>query len=334
MLVAGCGGQAPEETGRHLTVFEGAVMGTTYTVRIVTDAADAEREASVAESLTEAVSRVDDLMTTYRDSEVTRFNASRSTEPFAVSPETAEVASLALELAAVTGGAVDVTVGPLVEAFGFGPTESVELPSEERLADLRPRIGHSLLTVDPEGRLVKAHPELTVDFSAVAKGYGVDRAAAVLDELGITDYMIELGGEVRTLGLNERGLPWRIGVERPRAARGAVQRIVPLSGLSMATSGDYRQYREVDGRRISHIIDPRSSQPIEHSVASATVLHESCATADGLATAMIVLGEDGLRLAEENGWAVLLLVRSEDGFREATSSAFDALIDSPEASAA
>ncbi len=305
-------------------------MGTTYTVRLVTLEPSSELVQEAALAVTKTVARVDDLMTTYRESEVTRFNSEGSTVPFVVSPETAAVASLSLELAEITGGAIDVTVGPLVEAFGFGASASAEVPSEAQLAELRSQVGYELLGVDDQQRLIKRHPELTVDFSAVAKGYGVDRAAEVLDEFGFDRYMIELGGEVRARGRNQRGLPWRIGVERPDAERGRVERVVPLVDLSMATSGDYRQYREVDGRRISHLLDPRTARPIDHSVASATVLHSDCATADGLATAMMVLGEAGLELAESRGWAVMLLVRADGGFREVTSTAFDALIESVE----
>ncbi len=311
-------------------MFSGTTMGTTYTVRVAADSIDAARVGVLERAVGDAVSEVDDRMTTYRESEITRFNARRSAEPFEVSPDTSEVVALALDLAARTEGALDVTIAPLVAAFGFGPSMPAGLPSQDRLDELQPRIGYSLLSVDAEGRLLKGHPELEVDLSAVAKGYAVDRAAMALDGQGATDYMVEIGGEVRARGRNERGRIWRIGVERPDSARGTVQRVVPLPDMAMATSGDYRQYREIEGTRISHIIDPRTARPIDHAVASATVLHPSCAFADGLATAMMVLGEDGMHLADENGWAVLLLVRTPDGFRERASSAFAALIESSE----
>jgi thiamine biosynthesis lipoprotein len=309
-------------------------MGTTYTVRVAAESTEAASVARLEDSIDAAISSVDDHMTTYRESEVTRFNAWRSAEPFEVSPDTREVVALALDLAARTEGALDVTIAPLVAAFGFGPSMPAGLPAQESLDDLLPRVGYSLLRVDAEGRLLKGHPELEIDLSAVAKGYAVDRAATALDGQGVTDYMVEIGGEVRARGRNERDEVWRIGVERPDSALRTIQRIVPLPDMAMATSGDYRQYREIEGTRISHIIDPRTARPIDHGVASATVLHPSCASADGLATAMMVLGEEGLHLAEENGWAVLLLVRSPDGFREEASSAFAALIESDERSGA
>ena len=329
-LAAAACAPPPAAAPPELAVFGGEVMGTTYTVRVAGVALAEPLRQRMEEAVATALSQVDDRMTTYRDSDVTRFNAWASTEPFAVSPATAEVAALAQTLAALSGGALDVTVAPLVDAFGFGPAAPTAIPDAAVLAALRPRVGYRLLTVDAGDRLRKGHPELTIDLSALAKGYGVDRAALALEALGVTSYMIEVGGEVRARGRNERGSVWRIGIERPDAAHGTVQRIVPLADMAMATSGDYRRYREIAGRRISHIIDPRRAEPIDHRVASATVLHESCAAADGLATAMMVLGEDGLPLAERNGWAVLLLVRSTTGFVEKASSPFNALVESME----
>lgn len=311
---------------RQLAVFDGRVMGTTWTVRLSAVELGEGRRASARAAAAAALADVDDLMTTYRDSEVTRFNAWRDTSPFAVSGATAEVVRLALRLAAETDGALDVTVAPLVSALGFGPEGGGPLPTAAELAGLWRATGWRRLTVDGEGRLVKEIPELELDLSAVAKGYAVDRAGEALEALGLGDYMVEVGGEVRARGRNERGESWRIGIELPDAAERAVQRVVPLADLALATSGDYRNYREVAGERVSHIVDPRTGRSIGHRVASATVVHRDCATADGLATAMLVLGEAGLHLAERQGWAVLLLVRDGDGFREVPSTAFERLL--------
>jgi thiamine biosynthesis lipoprotein len=317
----------------RLNTFSGAVMGTRFNVSWVAAGSSAPSEDVVEREVTAQLVAVDDLMTTYRDSEVTRFNAWRSSEPFAVSPATAQVVTLALDLAAQTDGALDITVAPLVSALGFGPqTVAPRLPSPEELEGLRARVGYQRLAVDADGRLVKALPDLEIDLSSVAKGFGVDRAAAALDELGIADYLVEVGGEVRALGRNPSGEHWRIGIERPDVDTRRAERIIPLADLALATSGDYRNYREVDGRRISHIIDPRSGSPIDHRVASATVLDQDCATADGLATAMMVLGEAGLELAEARGWAVLLLVRQGADFVELESSALRRLLESEQSS--
>lgn len=311
-----------------LLTLGGEVMGTTYAVRIVADAGEQPVELEVSTAVAATLAEIDDLMTTYRDSEVTRFNAWRRTAPFPVSPPTATVVARALTLAAATGGALDVTVAPLVAAFGFGPEPPTALPGSDLLQTLRDHTSYRRLALTREGTLVKANPELEIDLSALAKGFAVDRAAAALDQRGFDNYMIEVGGELRARGFNERRQRWQIGIERPDAARGVTQRIIALADMSLATSGDYRNYREIDGHRISHIIDPRSGRPVSHRVASATVLHPECITADGLATAMMVLGEEGITLAESNGWAVLLLLRDGDDFVELSSSHFTRLVES------
>jgi len=319
-LLAFAGCEAPPP---RLVVFEGETMGTTYTVKIVDTGADDDALRRTRQAVAAVLQGVDDLMTTYRPSEVTAFNQHRSLDPLAVSESTRAVVELALDLARLTRGALDITVAPLVDAYGFGATMPGDPPTIEELV---PIIGFHRLTIDSSGALVKRHPGLRIDLSALAKGYGVDRVAEALERQGYHDFMVEVGGEVRVRGHSESGQAWRIGIERPDAARGTVQRIVPLSDLSLATSGDYRNFRWVDGRRLSHIIDPRTARPIEPPVASATVIHPSCATADGLATAMMVLGEEALELAELNGWAVMLIIRDDGGFVERQSTTFTQLL--------
>ena len=172
----------------------------------------------------------------------------------------------------------------------------------------------------------KTEPELYCDLSSVAKGYAVDRTAERLDELGLASYMVEVGGEVRTKGTNARGAPWQMAVRKPVAGKIAVWRVIPLSGKAMATSGDYQNFYEVDGRRISHIIDPRTGRPIDAALASVTVVHDSCMAADAWATALTVLGpEEGLRLAQLRGLAVVFIMRDEaaGGFSEFMTTAFE-----------
>lgn len=326
LITGACAG--PETSQPTLLTFGGEVMGTSYAVRIAIGANQPQPEIAVPSAVADALSEIDDLMTTYRDSEVTRFNAWRDTAPSPISPLTVAVVARALSLAVATDGALDITVAPLVAAFGFGAGPPTALPENDLLATLRTHIGYRRLSLTPQGALTKADPELEIDLSALAKGFAVDRASAALDELGFDSYMIEVGGELRARGFNERLERWQIGIERPDAARGVTQRIIALADMALATSGDYRNYREIDGRRLSHIIDPRSGRPVTHRVASATVLHPECVTADGLATAMMVLGEAGIALAESNGWAVLLLVRDGDDFVELASSQFTRLVES------
>ena len=180
--------------------------------------------------------------------------------------------------------------------------------------------------LDPPA-LRKLHPELTIDLSALAKGYGVDVLAEYLEEVGVQDYMVEIGGEIRARGTNPDGQVWRIGIEKPEpGGQRSVYEALPLEDLGMATSGDYRNYYELDGERLSHTIDPRTGRPITHKLASVTVLHEECAFADAYATALNVLGpERGYELAVSLKLPALFIVRVDDRFEEKATPAFQAL---------
>jgi thiamine biosynthesis lipoprotein len=237
------------------------------------------------------------------------------------------VFQLALGISEQTGGVFDITVGPLVNAWGFGPDSVPATPlSDAEVASLLAHTGYGKLTLDPDNLTVsKADPEVYCDLSAIAKGYAVDRVGLALEEAGFFDYMAEVGGEVRTRGLNAEGQPWRIGIVCPDPTQGGLEQIVPLSGWSLATSGDYRNFYERDGVRYSHTIDPRTGRPITHNLASASVIHTECALADGYATALMVMGpEDALRWCEEHDVIAFLIVREAEGhFRSLASPAFE-----------
>jgi thiamine biosynthesis lipoprotein len=296
---------------------------------VTADAWDQTRRDLIGDRIQATLDLVESKMSHYQPgSELSRFNRSRATEPFPVSSETFEVVQHAFRLSEVTGGALDVTVGPLVNAWGFGPVEPQSLPPDAGLlARLRDHMGYTKLELDQAASTIrKRDPELECDLSAVAKGYGVDRVAAALGAEGLMRFMVEVGGEIVATGLNQQGGPWRIAIERP-AMDGGVQRVVPLSGHAMATSGDYRNVREVDGRLFSHTIDPRTGRPVEHQLASVSVIAELCVVADGLATALGVLGPDeGYALAVEQGWAALFLIRDDTGaISERATPAFETL---------
>jgi thiamine biosynthesis lipoprotein len=173
----------------------------------------------------------------------------------------------------------------------------------------------------------KTQPDLEVDLSAVAKGFAADQIADLLRSQSVADYMVEIGGEVQTAGRNAQGKPWQIGVEAPLVGIRDVQRAVPLSGMAMATSGDYRNFFEINGQRYSHIIDPRTGRPADHNLVSVSVLHSSCAMADAWATALLVLGPDeGAAVAEREQLAVLFIVKTDGGFVERTTPLFDEAI--------
>ncbi|MBN2309227.1 MAG: FAD:protein FMN transferase [Candidatus Hydrogenedentes bacterium] len=301
-------------------------MGTTYSVKITIhphDWAEAQQMEAVIRARLDEVER---CMSTYNSaSELSQFNLLHTSEPFEVSAATAHVFAMAHQVSAASGGAFDVTVGPLVNAWGFGPEKREGVPSDDELAALRARVGYDKIDVDEaRATLRKTRPDVYCDLSAIAKGYAVDRAAEALEEHGFHDYMVEVGGEVRTAGGNRHSTPWRIGIEKPDAAGRTVERVVPMSGQALATSGDYRNYYEVDGNRLSHTIDPRTGRPITHHLASVSVLHDECAMADAYATALMVLGpEEGFALAEKLGLAALFIVRDGPGeFLERETTAF------------
>jgi len=243
VALGACGDPRPAATpGQKVLVFEGSTMGTTYTVKVVAPTLSEAERAATGEAIRGALDAVDGSMSTYKpDSELSRFNRYGDGRPFKLSVETIRVFLLAREVSAATGGAFDVTVGPLVNAWGFGPVNRAEPPTEAELEAVRARVGYQKLAIDAQALTVtKGYPDMYVDLSAIAKGFGVDQVAAALDARGLANYMVEVGGEVRVKGHNAAGVPWQVGIERPDSTTRQANIVVPMSNRSMATSGDYR----------------------------------------------------------------------------------------------
>lgn len=322
-LLVACKPAVVEHPQQHLT---GNTMGTYYSIKVVD--VDETRAQALQTEIDRRLEQLNDQMSTYRkDSELSRFNRHQDSDPFPVSSDTARVVTAALQLGRLTEGALDVTVGPLVNLWGFGPdARPSRIPSKSLLADTRAHTGlqHLRVAIDSESEyLYKQLPELYVDLSSIAKGFGVDMVSEYLSEEGITDHLVEIGGEVRLSGLNRHEQPWSIAVEKPGPGTGSVQQVIAVGNGSVATSGDYRNYYELDGERLSHTIDPATGHPITHQLASVTVIHPSCMIADGLATALTVMGpERALAFAEQHRLAVYLLTKTDDGFRVDMTSAF------------
>jgi thiamine biosynthesis lipoprotein len=306
-------------------------MGGTFSVKIVTPKDELETPGlhDVDRALRSTLDRIEGLMSTWdRDSELSRFNRSTNLEAFAVSPETFEVFKWSVDVGILTGGALDVTIGPLVDAWGFGaggPRNAV--PTNEEIGRLREAIGPDRIELNPAALTVrKTRPEVRCDLSSVVPGYAADRLSTELSNRGFTDFLVDVGGEVRTRGRNEAGEPWQIAIERPQPQGHAVQRTVPISDLAIATSGDYRKNREVDGQRVTHILDPRTGRPLAHRLASVTVIDELAVRADGLATALMVLGGDeGIELAKKLDLAALFIERTDEGFAERATPRFQGI---------
>lgn len=314
------------DTGPRIYQWQGPTMGTAYQIKFVSPKLSAARTQEMKAALQGELDEVIALMSTYEpDSALSKFNASESTAPQTLPKPLLEVVAQSLEVNRASMGAFDLTVGPLVNAWGFGPDSAPTPPDEATRARLHQLVGVDKLTLDlAQGQLAKSAPEVYVDLSAIAKGYGVDRVADRLEALGVADYLVEIGGELRTKGRNLKGDLWRVGVERPRPGGGAIQQVVQPGDGGMATSGDYRNFREHEGRRYSHTFDPRRGEPVSHDLASVTVFHERAALADAWATALHVLGsQEGLQVAEAQGLAALFLVRTgPDAFETRQTPAF------------
>ena len=308
----------------------GETMGTTYNIVAV----DASRDlkADEVQALVEAtLAKVNGQMSNWDpNSEISRFNAAQTTDPVEISPELAKVVEAANEVHEASLGQFDVTLGPLIELWGFGArTSETPVPADEAIAAALEVVGQAkvlTLTEEPD-TLSKSIPETSVYLAAIAKGYGVDEIAATLRGLGLEDFMVEIGGDLYASGQNPDGKPWRIGIEKPDAADRTVEEIVEFSGLGMATSGDYRNYFEEDGIRYSHIIDAGTGRPITHTTASVTVLAEDAMMADAWATAMLALGrERGMEISEKLDLAVFFIDRDpaldEKGFKTTASPRF------------
>jgi len=292
--------------------FQGPTMGTTYSVVVASLPQDVTRDSlqSVIDAVLDESNR--HLSTYDPTAELARFNAAAGTDWVPVSQPLFAVLSIAQEVSAATDGAFDVTVGPLVQRWGFGGgSDTAAAPDPAEIAVLLESTGYTKLQLDPAGpSLRKAVGSLRVDVGAVAPGWAVDEIARRFEALGVERYLVEIGGEVRGHGLSPANRPWRVAIEAPLAGERRPYALVDLDGLGVSTSGDYRDFRLLDGRKVSHTIDPRTGAPVQHTLASVCVVHPSTAHADAYATALMVLGpEEGMALARRLGLAALFIER-------------------------
>ncbi len=302
-------------------------MGTTYSVKLY-PAPSATLGKALRRQIESRLEGINRQMSTYlADSDLSRFNRAQTTDWHAVPAELSALVARALTISRETDGAYDVTVGPLVELWGFGSQGPRDTPPKNAAISERLQlVGFRKLEArDSPSALRKRVPGLQVDLSSIAKGWAVDQLAGLLDRHGVPNYLIEIGGEVFARGDKGPGGPWRIAVEKPLTEQRAIHRTVALDNLAIATSGDYRNYFEDAGQRYSHSLDPRTGKSVRQRLAAVTVFAENCADADAWATALLVLGErEGRETAERLGIKALFISRDRQGLIEFSSAALRA----------
>lgn len=303
--------------------FSGTTMGTTYSVAIV-DAPEKFLTTQIHIIVDSLLVEVNNQMSTYISiSEISKFNSLKNTSWYKVSKDFAALVHEAKKISLESDKAYDVTIGPLVNLWGFGPEEnSSEIPEYREIEEVKKIIGIEKIEVNlDDSSIRKTVPNLYLDLSSIAKGFGVDQVGQLIENDGFDNYMVEIGGEVRTKGFNDKRENWKIGISTPGSSN--LQKVIAITNMSVATSGDYQNYREENGVRYSHLIDPRIGKPITHNLASVTVLHENCRTADAYATAINIMGpEEGYNFAIKKELPIFMIVRDSNTFVEKMTPKF------------
>ena len=297
----------------------GSTMGTRYHITVI--GGFFTGAAALQHAVDARLAEIEASMSTYRpDSEISRFNRlQRADTVFPIGDDFQRVMAISRQLHRITDGAWDGTLDPLIDVWGFGRSRRVleRVPDAQTIRHLLAQVGFEHIVMHPEGHLSKRLASVTLDLASVAKGYGVDAVAALIRAEGFTDYLVEIGGEVYAAGVRIDGNPWRIGINEPDAGTpfDAVYRVVTLQDRAFATSGDYRNFIEIDGRHYSHVIDPRTGHPVDNGVVSVSVTADTCALADGLATALMVMGTTpGIALIDRlEGVEALIITRDDQG---------------------
>jgi thiamine biosynthesis lipoprotein len=318
----------------EIVKISGPTMGTEYNISWVSLKQDQTslvvEKQHVQQLVDQLLLAINKSMSTYDpQSELSLINQNFNPQWRDISDDLYRVLMMAKQVHIQSNKAFDITVGPLVNLWGFGPGKGNDkVPSKEKVDALLGQLGSEALDLRQrdEGFQLKLDASRYLDLSAIAKGYAVDQLGRLLRQQGIKDYLVEVGGEILANGTKPELKPWRIAIEAPNDDGRSVQIIVPLIQMGIATSGDYRNFFEFDGQRFSHTIDGRTGYPVKHDLASVSVLHEFVALADAWATALTVLGaEEGLKLAEEYNIAAYFIVRTDAGFKQFSSRQFELL---------
>ena len=323
-LMIGTG--ACQNNNYKIVLINGLTMGTTYSIKIKTADAAVNKE-KIRADIEKILLEINQKMSTYIvDSELSVINFSNSLDLNLISDDLFKVISHANTISKTTNGAFDITVGPLVNLWGFGPNKSEnKIPSNEEIELIKKNIGYKKIYLNKETTSIKKlHPDLYVDLSGIAKGFAVDKIALYLNSYNLENYLVEIGGELIAKGTNEDNEVWQIGIENPN---NNLAKIIGLKDIAMATSGDYRNYFEKNGVRYSHTINPNTGKPIKHKLASVTVLDKTAMNADALATAFMVLGPaKTIELANELKIGVYLIIKNDENFYEEYNEYFEPFI--------
>jgi len=337
LVLASCD-QAPQQPGQRsgaasvVEKIHGQTMGTTYNISWSATGGGSITPAAIKTAVDTLLFDINKSLSTYDpESELSRINRGLAEKDdqgwIIISKGLSDILSLSFEINQQSQGYFDVTVGPLVNLWGFGPDEAKnQRPSDQVVEQLLKQVGPNRVVLSPDKTRLKLETPVYVDLSAIAKGWGVDKVAELIESHGITDYLIEIGGELKTHGSKPGDAPWRIAIEKPAYDAGTTregQFIVAPGNAAVATSGDYRNYFEQDGVRFSHTINPSTGRPITHNLASVTVIHPDCTLADGWATALNVAGPDeGYKIAQQHNLAAYFIIREEKGFLTRQTDAF------------
>lgn len=318
LALSGC-----ESNAERVEVLSGPTMGSTFTIKYVYNAATPAADA-VGVEVQSILDEVDRQMSTYRlDSDIARFNQSPVNTCMQMPQPVLDLAQYGYDLSSLSDGAFDLTLGPLLDLWGFGPqARGKRVPSADEIAAAKAQTGYKHIRVVNDQLCKDA--DVKVEFNSIAAGYTVDRISERFAQLNIDSYMIEVTGELIAKGLKPDGSPWRIALEQPLGdGQRVIQRVLEIDGYGLNTSGDYRNYFEENGVRFSHTIDPQVGAPISHKLASVTIVDRSTLHADGLGTLLLVLGpERGLDFAEEHKIAAFFVMHDGEGFAVQVSSEF------------
>lgn len=330
LILLGCEDKQTNSTSKttqtQLHELRGNTMGTYYNVKYVGEFSfTPEALQKEIDVLLEAIN--DDISTYRPDSALSKFNQSTDLTPQKISAGFADSILISQRVGRATFGAMNITVGPLVNLWGFGPEKMPDnIPNEQQIEEARKKVGleHLVLTSNNQGEwLQKNIPDLYVDLSTVGEGLGADEVARFLRSKGISNYLVSIGGTITGAGVNQEGKLWAVAIEKPTDQEQAIQQIIQLNGQSISTSGSYRNYYEKDGVRYSHVIDPTTGKPITHNLVSVTVISPTALEADAWDTGLMVLGkEKALEVANQHGLAIYVITKTENGFEASMTDSF------------